>query len=131
MVSKTEIGRQGEFLAAYILETFGVECHYVNRTGADLWCMINGAVRTVEIKSASASRTSYGHTKRPARPMANPAYMFHTKHKTAEFFCFVALDRQLLLVRPAVTVTATTTRIPVSEFNAQNQSRTIEEMIKT
>ena len=131
MVSKTEIGRQGEFLAAYILETFGVECHYVNRTGADLWCMINGAVRTVEIKSASASRTSYGHTKQPRKSLPNPVYSFHTNKKTAEFFCFVALDRQLLLVRPAAAVTAMTTRIPVSEFNAQNQSRTIDEMLKT
>jgi len=36
--SASAIGRAGEFLASYILETFGVEVHHVSRDGADLWC---------------------------------------------------------------------------------------------
>ena len=31
MSKATDIGRQGEFLAAYILETHGVEVHHVDR----------------------------------------------------------------------------------------------------
>jgi hypothetical protein len=131
MSSNTEVGRQGEFLAAYILETYGVECHYVNRTGADLWCLINGTVRTVEIKSASAPQTRRPSLKTARKSLSTPVYAFSTGKKSAEFFCFVALDRQIALVRPATSVTAKTTRIPASEFNAQNQSRTIDEMLKT
>jgi hypothetical protein len=44
----TETGRRGEFLAAYILESHGIECHHVNREGADLWCKVQGRVFTVE-----------------------------------------------------------------------------------
>jgi hypothetical protein len=32
--SASAIGRAGEFLASYILETFGVEVHHVSRDGA-------------------------------------------------------------------------------------------------
>ena len=122
MTGNTETGRRGEFLAAYILESHGIECHHVNRQGADLWCMVRGAVFTIEVKSASQQAKPRGNRK-------HNHYQFHTGKKSAEFFCFVALDRQLLLLRPADSVTAATTRISAPEFNEANQRRTIEELI--
>jgi hypothetical protein len=48
-----DTGRQGEFLAAYILEKNGIEVHHVDRSGADLWCRINNAILTVQVKAAT------------------------------------------------------------------------------
>lgn len=122
MPPNTETGRRGEFLAAYILESHGIECHHVNREGADLWCKVQGRVFTVEVKSASAvAKSDRG---RPSR-----YYQFHTNNKSAEFHCFVALDRQLVVVRPTALITGLTTRILNAEFNEANQRRTIEELI--
>lgn len=122
MPPNTETGRRGEFLAAYILESHGIECHHVNREGADLWCKIQGRVFTVEVKSASMKA-------KPDRGRPSSYYQFHTNKKNAEFYCLVALDRQLLVVRHATLITGGTTRVSVSEFNEANQRRTIEEMI--
>ena len=122
MPPNTETGRRGEFLAAYILESHGIECHHVNREGADLWCKVQGRVFTVEVKSASRQAKPSGNRK-------NNHYQFHTFEKSAEFFCFVALDRQLVLMRPTALITSGTTRISIAEFNEANQRRTIEELI--
>lgn len=122
MPPNTETGRRGEFLAAYILESHGIECHHVNREGADLWCKVQGRVFTVEVKSASAvAKSDRG---RPSR-----YYQFHTNKKAAEFYCFVALDRQLVVVRSSALITGLTMRILNAEFNEANQRRTIEELI--
>jgi len=118
--SKT--GRRGEFLAAYVLESNGVECHHVDRNGSDLWCRVNDKVYTIEVKSSSrAARSTKG--------LRSSHYQFHTRVHTADFYCFVALDRQLLLLRPASQITAKCLRILAEEFNPSNQSMTIAELI--
>ena len=121
--SRTDIGRAGEFLAAYILETHGVEVHHVDRAGADLWCKVQGSIVTVQVKACTA----------PAQSNARSTmyYTYKTQNADADWHCFVALDRELLLMRPAVMVVATTTRIAPSEFNEANQRRTIEEMLNS
>jgi uncharacterized protein (UPF0335 family) len=50
--ANTDVGRAGEFLAAYILETHGIEVHHVDRAGADLWCKVQGSIVTVQVKSS-------------------------------------------------------------------------------
>ena len=124
----TETGRRGEFLAAYILESYGIECHHVNRQGADLWCLVHDRVVTVEVKAASQPAKD-GRNAKTGRVRHYNHYQFFTGKKTADFFCFVALDRQVLLVKPAALIVSATTRISVPEFNEANQRRTIEEMI--
>ena len=48
---KEQTGRAGEFLAAYILENSGAECHRVDRRGDDLWFKLtNGKLVTVHVK---------------------------------------------------------------------------------
>jgi hypothetical protein len=119
-----DTGRSGEFLAAYILETHDVEVHHVDRAGADLWCKVRGSIVTVQVKSASAPGFS-------SKKTSVPYYVFHTKGRNADWYCFVALDRQLLLMRRTDQLSAETLRIAPSEFNEANQRRTIEEMFNS
>lgn len=122
MRSKTDTGRQGEFLAAYILETHGVEVHHVDREGADLWCKIGDTIKTIQVKSASQPTKSNSHT-------SVGYYNYLTRKLNADYFAFVALDRQLILVKPTKTITTKSTRFAPSEFNEVNQRKTIEAMM--
>ena len=119
--NRTDIGRAGEFLAAYILETHGVEVHHVDRAGADLWCKVRGSIITVQVKA------SQGPLRNNAR--SNSYYTYRTQPSDADWYCFVALDRELLIMRTSGSIVASTTRVAPSEFNEANQRRTIEEMI--
>ena len=119
--NRTDIGRAGEFLAAYILETHGIEVHHVDRAGADLWCKVQGSIVTVQVKASQF----------PAQTNDRSAlyYTYRTQRSDADWYCFVALDRELLIIRPSESIVASTTRVAPSEFNEANQRRTIEEMI--
>lgn len=119
--SRTDTGRQGEFLAAYILETHGIEVHHVDRAGADLWCKVNGKLVTLQVKAASMPRTT--------KKSAVPYYIYFTKNPDADYFCFVALDIQMILIRPTAAVAASTTRIAPEDFNAFAQIDTIEALL--
>lgn len=122
MVSQTDTGRRGEFLAAYILETHGIEVHHVDRAGADLWCKVRGSIFTVQVKACKTPKPS-----RKSSSVVYYTYMTHTRD--VDWYCFVALDRELLLMYPTPSITAKTLRISPSQFNEANQRRTIEEMI--
>lgn len=109
-------------MASYILETYGIEVHHVDRAGADLWCRVNDTIFTVQVKSASRPIKSNEHT-------STVYYNFHTKSPNADWFCFVALDRQLLLMRKTSDVDTTSLRLAPSEFNEVNQRRSLEEVL--
>lgn len=121
----TKIGRAGEFFAAYILETFGVEVHHVSREGADLWCKVRGSLTTVQVKAASQPRNRKAGWK--------SSYAFHTISygSGANWYCFIALDKQILLMRPAAEILTKTVSIDPSEFNEANQRRTIDAFMET
>jgi hypothetical protein len=121
--ANTDIGRAGEFLAAYILETHGIEVHHVDRAGADLWCKVQGSIITVQVKASRAALKSNARS--------TLYYTYRTQPSDADWYCFVALDRELLLMRPASTIVASTTRIAPAEFNEANQRRTIEEVMNS
>lgn len=100
-------GRIGECLVIYMLEKCGVECHHVDRSGVDLWCQSrNKDVFTVQVKSANVSSD-------------RPKYSFNVSTtKTADFYVFVALDLEQVIVKPVSEITyKTTLRIPIKEFN--------------
>jgi hypothetical protein len=122
MSAKTGTGRMGEFLASYILETYGIEVHHVDRAGADLWCKAHNKLFTVQVKAATVPIKSNDHT-------SVAYYNYATRNPNADYFCFVALDRQLLLLRKTVEVGASTVRIAHTEFNEANQRRTVEELL--
>lgn len=118
-----DIGRAGEFLAAYILETFGVECHHVDRAGADLWCKVRGTLTYIEVKTSSGPRCSRFGRGNDFR------YSFHTTRvKDAPWHCFVALDRRLLLMRPTAGL-SNATHIPAAGFTEDAQRRSVEEFL--
>jgi hypothetical protein len=120
--SNTDIGRAGEFLAAYILETHGVEVHHVDRAGADLWCKVRGSIVTVQVKTCRRAR--------PTRKTSSvPYYSYFTQTRDADWYCLVALDRELLLMRPSSDILGPTLRLSPAEFNEANQRRSIEEML--
>jgi hypothetical protein len=119
----TKIGRAGEFLAAYILESFGVEVHHVSRDGADLWCKVRGSLTTVQVKAAS-----YPRTEAKGRKLQ---YGFFVRPVEVEWYCFIALDKRLLLMRPDAEVLTKTVRIDPAEFSEDNQRRTIEQFIES
>lgn len=122
--SKTDIGRAGEFLAAYILETHGIEVHHVDRVGADLWCKVQDSILTVQVKTSRQAKPS-----RKSSSVKYYSYLTHTRD--VGWYCFVALDRELLIMRPLKEVTGRSLRISPLEFNEVNQRRTIEEMLKS
>jgi len=114
----TSIGRVGEFFAAYVLETYGVEVHHVDRSAADLWCKVRGTLCTIQVKSSSTPRRS--NEGRKAK------HYYNTPPIEVDWYCFVALDRQLLLMSPCSLVLSKTTSFDPLEFNEANQRRTIE-----
>ena len=119
----TKIGRAGEFLAAYILETFGIEVHHVDRDGADLWCKVRDSLTTVQVKAASTP-VAYGKTRKDT-----PRYRFFCQNAKVDWYCFIALDKQLLIMRRTNDVLTQTVSIEPKEFNEANQRRTIEEFM--
>lgn len=121
----TKIGRTGEFLAAYILETYGIEVHHVSRDGADLWCKVQGSLTTVQVKAASTPFVYAQHRK------VTPMYRFLCRNKSADWFCFIVLDKQLLLMRRSDQILTQTVSFSPNEFNEPNQRRTIEEFMKS
>ncbi len=118
-------GRQGEFLASFILEQHGIEVHHVNRNGADLWCKLpSGKIVPIEVKTA-------------ARPILDnsksvPRYHFNTPRRggiDAWFYCFVAMDKSLLWLRPTVQITMGTLSVREPEFTAELQAASIANLL--
>mgnify|MGYP003118464980 FL=1 len=108
-------GRIGECLVIYLLEKCGVECHHVDRSGIDLWCQSrNKDVFTVQVKSANVN--SY-----------RSRYSFNVATtKTADFYVFVALDLEQIIVRSTSEVTVKTTlRIPLNIFTEEESNRAL------
>lgn len=119
-------GRMGEFFAAYVLEKHGVECHHVDREGSDLWCKVRDSIVTVEVKTASCPKNMGNSTNR-----RSPRYNYHTSGKDANWYCFVAVDLELLLMRPASAVVATHTSITPGKFTFEAQEQSIEEFLRS
>ena len=120
----TSKGRVGEFFAAYVLESYGVETHRVDTRYSDLWCRVGESVRTVEVKSCTRP-TGYksGEVLR---------YTFNVRSRKHGWFCLVALDRQMVLLRSVEEMGGPKTlRVGPEEFNAVNQRRTIERFIES
>ena len=109
-------GRIGECLVIYMLEKCGVECHHVDRSGIDLWCQSrNKDVFTVQVKAANKSSD-------------RPKYPFNVNTtKTADFYVFVALDIEQIIVMSTSEVTdKATLRIPIEDFTEEESNRGLD-----
>ena len=119
-------GRAGEYFAAYVLESYGVEAHRVDTQYSDLWCRVGEDVRAVEVKTCTRFSVAPAHRK------VSPHYRFNVKSKKHGWFCLVALDIERLLFRPVEEVTASQTlQIQASEFTLDNQRMTIERFLES
>ena len=119
-------GRIGEFFAAFVLEKHGVECHHVDREGSDLWCKVRESIVTVEVKAASHARSGGGG---PSKRV--PRYNYNTRGNDAQWYCFVAVDLEMMLMRPAAAVTTKHTAIAPELFTEENQRLSIEEFLNS
>ena len=120
-------GLMGEFFAAYVLEKHGVECHHVDREGSDLWCKVRDSIVTVEVKSATGARVGGS----PGGPKRAPRYHFNTSVKDAQWYCFVAVDKELLLMRPASRVGVKHVSMNTNAFTLEAQEQSIEEFLRS
>ena len=117
-------GRVGEYFAAYVLESNGIETHRVDVHHSDLWCRVRETLCMVEVKSVSSPR-AYSRA-------ITPKYHFNISGNKQGWYCFVALDRQLLLLRPVSDVRGKVSlSISPEEFNAGNQRRTIDRFMES
>lgn len=125
MSSATDIGRAGEFFAAYVLERHGIECHHVDRAGSDLWCQVHGSITTVQVKTASCPKS-------PGARHRRVYYRFLCARPTAaRWFVFVALDRELVLMQHSSVIQKKHLNLDPEEFTLEAQERTIEAFLKS
>lgn len=108
-----QVGRIGEHLVSYYLESNGINCHSVRTIGSDIWCELpDGKVRKCEIKSAPKIRP-------PKRK-----YEFYSQkiqRHTAHFFAFAALDLGLVIFKPSVDVQSKRTTDRYGTYIAPNE----------
>tara|TARA_X000001388_G_scaffold25927_1_gene18167 strand:- start:14821 stop:15240 length:420 start_codon:yes stop_codon:yes gene_type:complete len=120
--NSSHVGRIGEFFAMYILEKNGIECHHVDRSGIDLWCQsYNDAMFTVQVKAANVCimNTNRGNKLR---------YVYNLRSKKiADFYVFVALDIEKLLVRSTEELGCKKSiQLHPNLFNAESQAGGME-----
>ena len=125
--SNRDTGRIGEFFAAYVLEKHGVECHHVDREGSDLWCKVRDSIVTVEVKAATCARVGGS----PDGPKRAPMYHYNTSGNDASWYCFVAVDLELLLMRPASEVMVKHMSMNQNRFTFEAQEQSIEEFLNS
>ncbi len=115
----SHIGRVGEFFAIYKLEKYGIECHHVDRSGIDLWCQsLDNSLFTVQVKASNICHFNQ-HNKRPA--FSGYAYNLRSEH-IADFYVFVALDIERMIVKPVEELKGKTQlQLTASDFTREEE----------
>lgn len=117
MVASEGVARAGEFLAASILEARGSRASHVAIYGTDLWVETpSGRMLRIQVKTSSKPV--------PPRPPNGEVYRFlnprtTNAHSPPDLYLFVALDRQLLLVREKMSVGGV--RVSAGRFTPEDQ----------
>ena len=93
-LNPTSVGRVGEYLTAFYLESFGIDCTIVDRRGTDIYCrMPDGHMFTLEVKSSQMPQN-----KKRAEADSD-FYAFHVTSKAAKWYAFVDLNSRLVLFK--------------------------------
>lgn len=125
-MSASATGRIGEHFAAYVLEAHGVEAQRVDTQYADLWCRVGDSLISVEVKTCSVPKWYH------KRSLRGPRYAFNVKSKKHGWYCFVALDIRLMLLRPVEEVgKASSISLSTKLFTPESQSNSIEKFLKS
>jgi hypothetical protein len=117
------IGRQGELLAASILEGYDIRTCHVDIARDDLWAKApSNKFFSVQVKTASHPILNTArHT------VAKYNFCMHNNQNYTGVFLFLALDLQILLGRKGTTVSTKSFKLNPSEFTKQAQDQTIRE----
>ena len=108
----TQVGRAGEFFAAYKLQMAGVEVHHHDAAFDLIAILPSGKMLRVEVKTASSPR----HSRRRM-------YGFQMGGSKADLFVFVALDVGLIrALRPCSIGGRRMIYFPTSEFSTENEA---------
>ena len=115
----SHVGRVGEFFAIYKLEKYNIECHHVDRSGIDLWCQsLDQSLFTVQVKSSNICHFNKDN-KRPN--FSGYAYNLRADH-IADFYVFIALDLERMLVKPVSELKGKTQlRLNASDFKREGE----------
>ena len=115
----SHVGRVGEFFGVYKLEKYGIECHHVDRSGIDLWCQsLDNSLFTVQVKASNICHFNR-HNKRPE--FSGYAYNLRSDH-VADFYVFVALDIERIIVKPVEELEGKTQlRLTASDFTREEE----------
>ena len=115
----SHVGRVGEFFAIYKLEKYGIECHHVDRSGIDLWCQsLDNSLFTVQVKASNICHFNK-HNKRPE--FSGYAFNLRADH-VADFYVFVALDIERIIVKPVEELEGKTQlRLTASDFTREEE----------
>lgn len=85
-----DVGRLGEMLIGYKLEKAGFETSFVDRCGVDFWIRNpKGVITTLEVKTSSEPG-NWGR--------GQLAYSFTVRDRSADYYAFVALDKEQFIV---------------------------------
>jgi hypothetical protein len=93
-LNATSVGRVGEYLTAFYLESLGIDCTIVDRRGTDIYCRKpDGTMFTLEVKSAQK------HQNKKRAEADSDFYAFRVNNKAAEWYAFVDLNSRLVLFK--------------------------------
>lgn len=126
-----EIGRVGENLAAFYLESLGIGCTIVDRRGSDIWCSLpNGHMLRIEVKTAS-KMTKQEFTQNGVQRCYEKYYFGTSKtNLTADYFCFVNLSNNIVLFVPRSEMTDGSSKwIKEDEFTEAKMKSSLRDML--
>lgn len=117
MRGSTETGRTAEFLVCYVLQCNGIEAHHVNASTDIIATLKSGRLVRIEVKGSSE----------PVKRGNRSSYLFsRTSTNNAEWYAFVALDKELVFFVPSVEIKGKSITIHNSKFSEAEQKRSVE-----
>ena len=126
MIYNIQIGRQGEMLAASILEGYGVYTTHVDLPEDDLWVKTpHDKFFKVQVKSSSRPILHSSHHTLPKYSFA-----LHSMKGYTGIVMYVAIDVKMMIARLGTTVKTKTVKLKPSDFTQQSQDRSIREVFE-
>lgn len=115
-----QIGRAGEFLAAYVLTTYNITVSHLDVTGDDLWCRSKDRFYQCQVKATTAAHLT-------SKEKRIPKYHFQLKNNQnyPGIFILVALDKKLLLCKKWDEIPVKVFKIKPEEFTEEAQDKSI------
>lgn len=120
-----QIGRAGEFLAAYILTMYDIKVGHIDVTGDDLWCRTKKNFYQCQVKTTIGKYLS-------SKEKRLPKYHFQLKNNQhyPGVFILVALDTKLILCKKWDDIPVKVFKIRPEEFTEEAQDKSIKRIFK-